>query len=61
MRAERDPGRSRAAGGRGVGHVEWSGWVLLDAYEQSLGEPHGRERVKLVPREDMLRVMRGEG
>ncbi|MBX9244920.1 FAD-dependent oxidoreductase [Actinotalea ferrariae] len=45
---------------RGVGHVEWSGWMLLDAYEQSLGEPHGRQRIKVVPREDMLAVIRGE-
>ncbi|HEY3436826.1 MAG TPA: FAD-dependent oxidoreductase [Actinotalea sp.] len=45
---------------RGVGHVEWSGWMLLDAYEQSLGEPRGRERVKVVPREEMLAVIRGE-
>ncbi|MCL3863196.1 FAD-dependent oxidoreductase [Actinotalea sp. K2] len=46
--------------GRGVGFVEWSGWMLLDAYEQSLGEPHGRQRIKVVPREDMLAVIRGE-
>lgn len=45
---------------RGVDHIEWSGWELLDAYERSLGEPHGRERVKVVPREDMIRVARGE-
>ncbi|MCU1433128.1 MAG: FAD-dependent pyridine nucleotide-disulfide oxidoreductase [Actinotalea sp.] len=45
---------------RGVGHVEWSGWMLLDAYEQQLGEPHGRQRIKVVPREDMLAVIRGE-
>lgn len=45
---------------RGVGHVEWSGWMLLDAYEQSLGAPHGRERIKVVAREDMLAVIRGE-
>nr|WP_202627469.1 FAD-dependent oxidoreductase [Cellulomonas sp. APG4] len=45
---------------RGVDHVEWTGWMLLDAYEQTLGQPHGRERVKVVPREDMLAVMRGE-
>jgi ferredoxin--NADP+ reductase len=45
---------------RGVDHIEWSGWELLDAYERSLGEPHGRERIKVVPREDMIRVARGE-
>ena len=45
---------------RAVGHVEWDGWTMLDAYEQALGAPHGRERIKLVPREEMLAVMRGE-
>jgi len=44
---------------RAVGHVEWSGWELLDAHEQSLGAPQGRLRVKVVPREEMLAVMRG--
>ena len=42
--------------GRGVEAIEWSGWELLDAYERQLGEPHGRERVKVVPREDMIRI-----
>ena len=44
---------------RGVEPVEWSGWTLLDAYERELGAPHGRERVKVVSREDMLAAMRG--
>ncbi len=44
---------------RGVGHVEWAGWMLLDAYEQALGEPHGRTRIKVVPREEMLAIARG--
>lgn len=58
---EREPEAVTAfLGERGVDHVEWTGWMLLDAYEQTLGEPHGRERVKVVPREDMLAVMRGE-
>ncbi len=45
--------------GRGVKTIEWSGWEVLDAYERSLGEPHGRERIKLVPREDMVRISLG--
>jgi ferredoxin--NADP+ reductase len=44
---------------RGVVPVEWSGWTLLDAHEQALGSPHGRERIKVVPREEMLAIMRG--
>ena len=58
---ERDPDAVTAhLSARGVGHVEWSGWMLLDAYEQELGRPHGRQRVKVVPREDMLAIIRGE-
>ncbi|BDZ41243.1 pyridine nucleotide-disulfide oxidoreductase [Paraoerskovia sediminicola] len=44
---------------RGVDHVEWSGFQLLDAHEISLGEPHGRQRVKVVPREEMLAIAKG--
>ncbi|WP_024286916.1 FAD-dependent oxidoreductase [Cellulomonas sp. KRMCY2] len=45
---------------RGVEPVEWSGWMVLDTYEQALGAPHGRERIKVVPREEMLAVIRRE-
>ena len=45
---------------RGVDPVEWSGWMLLDAHEQALGAPHGRERIKVVPRAEMLAIMRGD-
>jgi len=38
----------------------WAGWELLDAYERQLGESQGRERVKVVPREDMTAISRGE-
>lgn len=41
---------------RGARPIHWAGWELLDAYEQTLGAPHGRERIKVVPREDMVRV-----
>ncbi|GIG30113.1 FAD-dependent oxidoreductase [Cellulomonas marina] len=44
---------------RGVEPIDWKGWELLDAYERSLGQPHGRERVKLVPREDMVEISLG--
>jgi ferredoxin--NADP+ reductase len=43
----------------GARPIQWAGWELLDAYERALGEPHGRERVKVVPREDMVRVALG--
>jgi ferredoxin--NADP+ reductase len=41
---------------RGVDVVEWSGWLLLDAYERALGEAAGRERTKVVDRAEMLRI-----
>ncbi|MEU6760544.1 FAD-dependent oxidoreductase [Streptomyces sp. NPDC046685] len=41
-------------GERGVRYTTWEGWHLLDAAEKALGEPQGRERVKIVEREDML-------
>jgi len=44
---------------RGVEVVDWSGRELLDAHEQQLGEPHSRERIKVVPREEMLATALG--
>ena len=40
---------------RDVRFTTWEGWYRLDAAEKALGEPEGRERVKIVEREDMLR------
>lgn len=39
---------------RGATVVDADGWSRLDAHEQSLGQPHGRERIKVVPREEMI-------
>jgi len=44
--------------GKGVDVLTWNDWEVLDAYERLLGEPHGRERIKVVSREDMLRYSR---
>ncbi|MGY1751404.1 FAD-dependent oxidoreductase [Modestobacter sp. SYSU DS0511] len=44
---------------RGVHLVEWAGWELVDAFERSLGERAGRERVKVVDRAELLRAARG--
>ena len=41
---------------RGVPFTTWAGWHRLDAHERALGEPEGRERIKVVEREDMLRA-----
>ena len=43
---------------RGLHYTTWEGWDLLDAHEISLGEPHGRPRVKVVDRETMVEVSR---
>ena len=44
--------------GKGVDVLTWTHWEVLDAYERSLGAPHGRERVKVVSREEMLQRSR---
>jgi hypothetical protein len=53
---------------RGIEYTTWEGWNKLDAHEAGLGAawtgPDGldhvvRERIKVVPREDMIRISRG--
>jgi ferredoxin--NADP+ reductase len=46
---------------QGIEYTTWEGWEKLNAHELSLGEghAHARERVKVVPREDMVKVARG--
>ena len=50
---------------RGVEYTTWEGWLKLDEHELSLGRSYGelpsgtaRERIKVVPREDMVRISR---
>lgn len=43
---------------RGVRYTDLDGWHRLDEHEKSLGEPQGRERIKVVDRDEMLRVSR---
>ncbi len=43
---------------RGVKFTNLDGWHRLDEHEKSLGTPHGRERIKVVDRDEMLRVSR---
>lgn len=45
---------------RNVRFTDLEGWHNLDAHEVSLGEPQERERVKVVDRETMLRISRGD-
>jgi len=41
---------------RGVAVVEWHDWEVLDEHERQLGEGEGRERIKVVPREEMTDI-----
>jgi ferredoxin--NADP+ reductase len=41
---------------RGTQMVEYAGWEAIDAHEKSLGEPQGRPRVKIVRRDEHLRL-----
>jgi ferredoxin--NADP+ reductase len=45
---------------RGVRWTDLEGWHRLDEHEVALGAPHGRARIKVVPREEMVDVSRGE-
>ncbi len=44
---------------RGIPFTNWDGWGRLDAHEKALGTAAGRERVKVVEREEMTRISRG--
>ena len=43
---------------RGVDYTTYEDWMRLDAHEIVLGEQAGRERIKVVPREDMIMASR---
>lgn len=45
--------------GNGVDFTTWAEWERLDAHEVALGAEQGRERVKVVPRAEMIRAGRG--
>ncbi|MFM6982421.1 MAG: FAD-dependent oxidoreductase [Microbacteriaceae bacterium] len=44
---------------RGVPFTDLEGWHRLDAHEKSLGEAVGRERIKVVDRDEMTAISRG--
>lgn len=44
---------------RGVQYTTVEGWHALDGHEIALGEPAGRARIKVVPREEMLAASLG--
>ncbi len=43
---------------RGVEYTDLDGWHALDQHEMALGEPHGRARIKVVPRDEMVKISR---
>ncbi|MDQ7879515.1 FAD-dependent oxidoreductase [Microbacterium sp. QXD-8] len=45
---------------RGVKWTDLDGWHRLDEHEMALGVPHERARVKVVPRDEMVTISRGE-
>lgn len=45
---------------REVPYTTIEGWHRLDEHELSLGEEAGRTRIKVVPRDEMTRISRGE-
>ncbi|MBW4032726.1 MAG: pyridine nucleotide-disulfide oxidoreductase [Acidobacteria bacterium] len=45
---------------RGVRYTDLDGWHRLDEHEIALGEPEGRARIKVVDRDEMIAVSRGE-
>jgi len=57
--AESDPGAiDELLTARGVEYTTWDGWLKLDKIERQLGEERGRERLKVVPREEMVELSR---
>ncbi|MBF4618117.1 FAD-dependent oxidoreductase [Clavibacter sp. VKM Ac-2873] len=43
---------------RGIEYTDLAGWHALDEHEIALGQPHGRARIKVVEREEMLEASR---
>ena len=45
---------------RGIRWTDLDGWHRLDEHELALGEAEGRVRIKVVPRDEMVNLSRGE-
>jgi ferredoxin/flavodoxin---NADP+ reductase len=41
---------------RGVEYTNLEGWHNLDSHELALGEAEGRTRIKVVPRDEMVKI-----
>jgi ferredoxin--NADP+ reductase len=44
---------------RAADHIRYEHWQAIDEHERTAGEPHGRPRVKLTRREQLLEAARG--
>lgn len=44
---------------RGIEYTDLAGWHRLDQHEIALGQPEGRARIKVVPRDEMVKISRG--
>jgi ferredoxin--NADP+ reductase len=45
---------------RGIEWTDLDGWHRLDEHEQAIGSAEGRTRVKVVPRDEMVSISRGQ-
>jgi ferredoxin--NADP+ reductase len=43
---------------RGIEYTDLAGWQRLDSHEIALGEREGRARIKVVPRDEMVKISR---
>jgi len=44
---------------RNVNYLDWDDFTRLDNYEMQTGQAQGRERLKVVPREEMIKISKG--
>lgn len=44
---------------RGIAYTDLDGWHRLDEHEIALGAPHDRARIKVVPRDEMVKISLG--
>jgi ferredoxin--NADP+ reductase len=43
-----------------VAWTDLDGWHRLDEHEMAQGAPHERARIKVVPRDEMVTISRGD-
>ncbi|MEY4499033.1 MAG: hypothetical protein RL319_21 [Actinomycetota bacterium] len=59
LKAPASPGEIlKTLDARGVEYTDWQGWLKLDTHEQKLGEKENRERIKVVARDEQVKISR---